>query len=120
MESGSGIYILVNKKNGHRYIGQTVDFHRRRTEHRTKTHQARSVIGRAIRKHGKDAFEFLILERCAHALLDVREIHFIATINPEYNMSDGGVGSKGHTTSQEIKSHLAKTSRAAWDPLSAA
>jgi group I intron endonuclease len=118
MESGSGIYMLVNKNTGHRYVGQTINFRKRLTSHRTKTHQARSVIGRAFRKHGKDAFEFIILERCPIEMLDAREILHIARLRPEYNMNKGGDGNRGFTIGPEVRACLSAKSKAWWNGLS--
>ena len=109
--------MLVNKANGHRYVGQTINFHNRLRQHRVKTHQGRSVIGRAFRKHGKDGFDFVIVERCGIKSLNTREIHHISTIRPEYNMTPGGIGSKGHIVSKEIRARLAKAGRAQWNRL---
>ena len=113
----SGIYVIVNKANGHRYVGQTINFRKRFIQHRTKTHLWRSVIGRAIRKHGKDAFEFMVLERCAVDSLDPREVHHIAVLQPEYNMTPGGTGTRGHVVTPKTRALLAKKSRAWWDRL---
>ncbi|MES2155432.1 MAG: GIY-YIG nuclease family protein [bacterium] len=110
----SGIYIITNTETGNRYIGQTRNFHKRFIQHRTKTHQARSVIGRAFRKHGKDAFEFAVLERCIVEDLDAREIHHIATLRPEYNMTPGGTGGKGKTFPLAARANLSIKGKEQW------
>lgn len=118
MDDGSGIYMIVNRVTGHRYVGQTINFRKRFTQHRTKTHQRRSVIGRAFHKHGKDAFEFIVLERCPADMLDAREIRHIARLRPEYNMNKGGDGNRGFMVRPEVRACLSAKSRAWWRRLS--
>jgi group I intron endonuclease len=119
MDGDSGIYMIVNKVTGNRYVGQTINFRKRFIQHRTKTHQERSVIGRAFRKHGKDAFEFAILERCKVDDLDAREIHHMSILRPEYNMIPGGTG-RGKIIVAEVRAVLSIKGRAQWDRLTPA
>ena len=51
------------------------------------------TIHQAIRKYGIENFAFEVLEECAEALLNEREIYWIAKLNSKqngYNMTDGG------------------------------
>src|SRR3990167_9105505 len=96
MSDAGGIYLIVNATNGHRYIGQTINFRRRWNEHRTKRSYGRSVLGRAFAKHGKNVFKF-----------------HVAALRPEYNMTPGGTG-KGKVFPAEAKAILSVKGKAQW------
>lgn len=114
----SGIYKLANKINGNFYIGQTVDFGRRKKEHFCLDKKKKgNVLGRAIRKHGIPAFEFVVLERCAIEELDSREMFYILTLAPAYNMNTGGRGNAGHSVSLEIRKVISEKAKANWEKL---
>lgn len=117
MDSGNGIYIIVNKMNGHRYVGQTNNFHRRWKEHRSRRPETRTAIGRAFVKHGKESFTFMVLEKCPIEKMDEREIHYISTMRPEYNMNSGGTGNRGHLVNDYTRKILSKIARRWWDGL---
>lgn len=63
----------------------------------------------ALRKHGEDAFEYVILESCVNAdeLVDTerRLICLFGTKNYAlgYNMTDGGEGASGRVISEETR-----------------
>lgn len=111
----SGIYKLTNKINGKFYIGQTVNFDRRKKEHFCLSKKKEgNVLGRAIKKHGKDAFEFIVLERCPIEDLDAREIFYISILSPRYNMNTGGGGNAGHTVSLETRKIISAKIKELW------
>ena len=114
------IYSLKNKLNGKRYVGQTIQ----KISKRINQHmRANTVIGCALRKHGKDNFEIEIIEdNVAIEDLDALETYFIVyfdCIAPKgYNLNYGGNGrgivleetrkklseaSKGHFVSEETR-----------------
>jgi group I intron endonuclease len=75
------------------YIGQTVmSLAERRGSHFSNARKGRgSVFGAAIRKHGEDAFAFVVLEECDSVFsLDKAEKEWIAKVKPKYNMQAGG------------------------------
>jgi len=91
------IYLLINKVNGHKYVGQT----KRGVNTRWKQHidEARRMspkpLHRAIRKHG--AHQFMIKELCECPVeeLDAKEEEFIQKYNTfedssHYNATSGG------------------------------
>ena len=91
------IYLLINKVNGHKYVGQT----KRTVNTRWKQHidEARRMspkpLHRAIRKHG--AHQFMIKELCECPVeeLDAKEQEFIERYgtfedSAHYNATSGG------------------------------
>lgn len=70
-----GIYKIENLINGKLYIGQSVHIESRWQEHCRPS--SKSLIGKAISKHGKENFTFQILEECAESYLNEREAYYI-------------------------------------------
>ncbi|MFW5895527.1 MAG: GIY-YIG nuclease family protein [archaeon] len=85
------IYLIENKKNGKKYIGQTKDFARRWIEHCT---QEQLKIDEVIQKYGWDNFETEVLETPPLDKLNEREQYWIekyGTYQGEgYNFTPGG------------------------------
>ena len=88
-----GIYKITKKENGKAYIGQSNNIERRFSQHCYKGEKARIPLDIAIKKYGKDAFTFEILEECTPEQLNERESYWIKyydTVNNGYNCSEGG------------------------------
>lgn len=92
-----GIYKITNKVNGKIYIGQTIDFERRKYEHihDTKNRPHQMPLHYAMKKYGVENFEFSILEECDRSELDEKEKFYINAYksnnkNIGYNISNGG------------------------------
>ena len=102
-----GIYKITNLLNGKFYIGQSVDIKRRFYEHKKLNREVRSNIKKAIKKYGLENFYFEVLEECSPEMLNEKEIFYIKTLKPEYNICEGGTGLKGYKldekTIQKIK-----------------
>ena len=99
------VYLILNKINGKRYVGQTVQPLRVRfNEHaRKKEH---TLIGNAIRKYGRENFYCGVIKTCSSkAELDYWEKYFIAALHTKkpygYNLTDGGEGTVGYHLSSE-------------------
>lgn len=60
------IYKATNKINNKVYIGQTLDFKRRKAEHESSKNgiHAKCVFHRAIQKYGKENFDWEIIDTC--------------------------------------------------------
>lgn len=100
----SGIYMLTCRINGHSYIGQSQNIRRRMWEHKHQRNKPHLPISRAIKKYGWENFDKEILEFCPIEELDEKEIFYIETLSPEYNVSKGGEsGMKGYKHSAETK-----------------
>jgi len=114
-----GIYLITNKINGHQYVGQSVDIKKRWADHKTPSKKSRgTVLARALKKYGNENFEFSVLEECTEELLNEREMFYIKTLNPIYNMNDGGTGNKGHHLSPKVKAELSQKGKEYWESLS--
>lgn len=79
------------KVNNKSYIGQTVDFQRRKRNHLTAKDEY--PFHRALRKYGAENFVWTILENCDKEFLDDREKYWISyydTFSKGYNSTLGG------------------------------
>ena len=90
-----GIYVIKNKKNDKKYIGQTRDLEERRRGHlyASRIGGNNTYLYKAIRKYGIDNFEFEVIEFCKEEDLDRREIYWIeklGTFGGGYNLTYGG------------------------------
>ncbi len=105
------IYLLINKITGKMYVGQTVQT----LAERFKQHaQADSLIGKAIRKYGKENFTIEVIEECeTREQLNEREIFWIAFFNCKtpngYNCTDGGDSGWSHTAETRARMSAAHT-----------
>ena len=90
-----GIYKIENLINHKIYIGQSVNIERRWGEHCRSGNK--SLIGKAIKKYGKQNFSFVILEECNMDSLDEKEEYYIKyfnSITPNgYNIMERNNGS---------------------------
>lgn len=102
-----GLYVITNKINGQKYIGQTVHLQRRWKDHQrlafTENHKEYDkTLYRAMRKYGIENFSFSVLEYIENKnQLGQREqywIEYYDTYKNGYNESPGGDGGsvKGH------------------------
>lgn len=72
----AGIYMLVNKTNGKRYVGSSRNCHRRKSEHLSKLRRGVHINAKlqaAWNKYGEDNFEFVV----AFSVLNVEAIEAI-------------------------------------------
>lgn len=90
------IYKATNVINGKCYIGQTSydKLHKRINTHLWYARHKGSNLPfpNALRKYGKENFEWEILEECAREDKGKREIYWIQKLQPEYNATLGGDG----------------------------
>lgn len=100
MESNIGIYELRNVVNKKIYVGKSINLAWRWKNHihllRTGKHH-NIYLQRAWNKHGKDAFNFSVLEYCEVDLLNEREMFWIRELKSlysecGYNLTLGGEG----------------------------
>jgi group I intron endonuclease len=124
MEQGE-LYMITNKTNGKKYIGQTVSYlssgRKYGTSQRWNKHcsDAKRFVNdskafcNAIRKYGKDNFTVEILLKCNNKYLNEYEIRYIQlfnTLSPNgYNLDSGGCSQK--VLHDETKLKLGKSQR---------
>lgn len=104
------IYILKNKTNNKHYVGQTnLTFKRRFGQHC----HSNSLIGKAIRKYGKEGFEKILVENVPVEKLDEFEIEYIkkySCIFPNgYNFDSGG--HNNHKLHEETKRKISESQK---------
>ena len=81
------IYLIINKVNGHKYIGQTTQTTNKAWKQHIEDSKRMSPdpLHRAMRKYGAHQFLMKELEECNTNKLDERVEHFIK----EYNTTEG-------------------------------
>lgn len=117
------IYMYINKNNGKKYIGQTVDFNRRHKQHINASlsnmngYDENTPIHRAMRKYGIDNFEIVILKQdlSDQEELNYWESFYIKEYNTlyrngmGYNVSSGG--SYGNPYAGKTEEEMKKISK---------
>ncbi|MBR3747993.1 MAG: GIY-YIG nuclease family protein [Selenomonadaceae bacterium] len=109
------VYLILNKINGKRYVGQTVQALKTRfNEHVRK--KDNTLISNAIRKYGRENFYCGVIKSCASkAELDYWEKFFIAVLKSKkpygYNLTDGGEGFVGYRHSPEVLAKIRETKK---------
>ena len=111
------IYKVENKINGKVYIGKTIN----NLSDRKYNHFSFSKRGsnyhfhRAIRKHGFDNFEWVILcETDSESKLNALEKFYISAYRKMtkcYNMTDGGEGVSGRIVSEETRQKISEKNK---------
>lgn len=101
-----GIYKITNTINNKIYIGKSVNIKERWQQHlfdafcseekwQANKRKEQTPIHKALRKYGKDAFTWEIIEECSKDELNQKEIFWINYYNSfhnGYNMTKGGDG----------------------------
>ena len=105
------VYLIWNKINGKKYVGQTrQSFKRRIVEHKRDSKKSKVGVDAAIKKYGWDNFRCGVIKSCvSKAEMDYWEKFFILVLKTKkpngYNLTDGGEGIVGLECTPE---HCAK------------
>lgn len=101
-----GIYLITNKINNKKYVGQSTDIEYRWHQHCLNVNRSnkKSLIKSAMKHYGVENFTFEILEICLPEDLDEKEKFYISKYNTYYlaeesngyNMTFGGEGQNGN------------------------
>lgn len=111
----SGIYCIRNTADGKRYIGRTVDLHKREVTHFWALKNNRHNNNHMQRAYNKNpnALVFEPIELCEKDKLNEREIYWIAYYNTMddrfgYNQCEGGKTTTGYHFSEETKKKMSE------------
>jgi len=83
------VYMIINTKNGKRYIGSSKNVRIRMWDHRAElrhNYHANYLLQNDWNEYGEDSFEYSIIEVCNIDDKFVREKFYIDTLKPEYNI----------------------------------
>lgn len=118
----SGIYEIVNRVNGKRYVGSAISIGRRWREHRRDlergSHHSRALL-RAWTKYGEESFVFSIIENCAIENLIVREQAAMDALLPEYNCCPKAGSSLGFKHSPSTRALWSEERRSRYQAMNA-
>lgn len=102
------IYLIKSKLNNKCYIGQTIDYKKRTKEHiYGRNSNKNSIIDRAIKKHGKDMFEFSVIDYATNQddadELERKYIQEYNSLKPNgYNILIGGRNQQGSWNQKKV------------------
>nr|WDW20856.1 hypothetical protein [Valsa mali var. pyri (nom. inval.)] len=116
LKERSGVYCLINKINGHSYVGSSVNLASRMKNYLNNTflkarQNANMPIVKALLKYDQSNFTLLILEYVEPKLLTVRETYFITSVMPYYNVLKQGYSSLGYKHTEETKQLLSELAK---------
>ena len=112
----SGVYCLINKINGHAYVGSSINLASRMRNYLNNTflknkQNANMPIVRALLKYDQSNFTLLILEYIEPESLAVRETFYISQVMPYYNVLKQGYSSLGYIHTEETKKLLSELAK---------
>ena len=109
----AGIYLIINKINGHMYIGGSVNIKNRLNQHKVGSDSDTQAIDRAILKYGREKFIYKIIEELPADwdIIGEREKYWISFYNTfenknHYNLKPGG--EKDYNLSDETRQKISK------------
>lgn len=112
----SGVYLLINKINGHCYVGSSINLASRMKNYLSssflKSRQNTNIpIVKALLKYGQSNFKLLIIEHAEAHCLTMRETYFITRVIPYYNVLKQGYSSLGYKHTEETKKLLSELAK---------
>jgi group I intron endonuclease len=112
----SGVYCLINKVNGHAYVGSSMNLASRMRNYLNKAflkskQNANMPITKALLKYDHSNFSLLILEYVELENLTARETFYITQMIPYYNVLKEGYSSLGYKHTEETKKLLSELAK---------
>jgi len=86
------IYKITNCINEEIYVGKSKNPKARWRQHKSHSKKRNTKLYYAMRKYGVSNFLFDILEECNEKNVNEREVYYVSSLNPYYNMTNGGDG----------------------------
>lgn len=120
----SNIYVITNKINNKKYVGQSIDVEKRWSEHKYNSKRNTTIyLYNSMKKYGIDNFTLEVIEEnIPLQMIDSRESYWIEKLNtyrPEgYNLTLGGEGTIGYVHTQKTKSAISKKAQERFNNLS--
>lgn len=106
------IYQITNQVNSKFYIGKTSkNINERFSKHCQNSKNQNTYLYKAMRKYGIENFSIEVLETTSNA--SEREIYWIETLSPHYNMTKGGDGGDTSNSPNFIRSMIEMHSKRA-------
>lgn len=102
-----GVYCITHIPTGKRYIGQSIDCLRRMLEHQGLN----TLIGHAVRRHGRQQFHYDILSEVPREQLLSCEAGWIAMLNTEFPHGFNNTFGRKHRMLRRRAMHGHKTRR---------
>jgi len=107
------IYLITNPINGKVYVGQTLNYKNRMTNHEYSGNNPKQYFSRAIHKYGWENFtKDTLIDDVPEEDLDNLEINYIAFYNSfgpgGYNCTIGGGGASGYKLTEDQRQALVK------------
>lgn len=109
----SGIYAIIHRESGKRYVGSAVNINLRFRMHKSALTNGRHCnrhLQSAWNKYGKDAFSFFVLELCEKKLLLIYEQSYIDE-KADYNLclvAGNQLGVKRSEATKQLQSKVQK------------
>ena len=112
----SGVYCLMNKINGHAYVGSSINLASRMRNYLNNTflkskQNVNMPIVKALLKYDQSNFALLILEYVEPESITVRETFYITHVMPYYNVLKQGYSSLGYIHTVETKKLLSELAK---------
>ena len=81
------IYLILNKQNGHKYVGQTTQGMNKQWQQHIQEalRMSSKPLHRAMRQYGNNNFMIKEIDECDERLLNEKEAYWIDQHQPEYN-----------------------------------
>lgn len=106
-----GVYKILNNINNKFYIGSSIDILNRKRQHFSeleKNRHGNRHLQSSYNKHGKENFEFIILEECDESILMNREQYYIDTFNPKFNIRIFAESNRGIVRSNDFRKKISQ------------
>lgn len=108
----TGVYIIVCKANGKKYIGSTSKSFKARWKthiNQLKSHTHHSyLLQRCYNKYGIENFDFNVLETCGKEDCFKKEQYYFDTLNPELNICKFAGSIYGRKSTAKTKKKLSR------------